>query len=149
MNRRDCIASAALALLAGACSPALAADASQPVILVVGDSISAEYGLARGTGWVALLDKQLTDEKISAKVVNASTNSSGQLATQVVTTDFVESAPVITGVFDSDVSSAATLANKRGKGQGPRYIKDGGKILYPQKEVQKYLQDREILTASD
>ena len=72
MNRRDCIASAALALLAGACSPALAADASQPVILVVGDSISAEYGLARGTGWVALLDKQLTDEKISAKVVNAS-----------------------------------------------------------------------------
>jgi hypothetical protein len=45
--------------------------------------------------------------------------------------------------------NAATLANKRGKGQGPRYIKDGGKILYPQKEVQKYLQDREILTASD
>ena len=28
-------------------------------ILVLGDSLSAEYGLARGTGWVALLDTQL------------------------------------------------------------------------------------------
>ena len=26
-----------------------------PVLLVVGDSLSAEYGLARGTGWVQLL----------------------------------------------------------------------------------------------
>ena len=41
-------------------------------ILVVGDSISAEYGLARGTGWVALLQKQIADGKINAKVVNAS-----------------------------------------------------------------------------
>ena len=43
-----------------------------PVILVVGDSLSAEYGLARGTGWVALLEKKLVAEKISAKIVNAS-----------------------------------------------------------------------------
>lgn len=42
------------------------------VILVVGDSLSAEYGLARGTGWVALLEKQLAQEKINAKVINAS-----------------------------------------------------------------------------
>ncbi|MGA8513239.1 MAG: arylesterase [Burkholderiaceae bacterium] len=42
------------------------------VILVVGDSLSAEYGLKRGTGWVALLDKKLIDEKIKAKVINAS-----------------------------------------------------------------------------
>jgi acyl-CoA thioesterase-1 len=42
------------------------------VILVLGDSLSAEYGLARGTGWVALLEKQLASEKIEAKVVNAS-----------------------------------------------------------------------------
>ena len=41
-------------------------------ILVVGDSLSAEYGLARGTGWVALLEKQLAQEKINAKVINAS-----------------------------------------------------------------------------
>ncbi len=44
--------------------------------------------------------------------------------------------------------NAATLANKRTKGAGPRYIKDGGKILYPQREIQKYLSQREILTNS-
>ena len=41
-------------------------------ILVVGDSLSAEYGLARGTGWVALMEKQLTLDKHTALVVNAS-----------------------------------------------------------------------------
>lgn len=49
--------------------PALAA---QPVILVLGDSLSAEYGLTRGTGWVALLEQKLAAEKIPARVVNAS-----------------------------------------------------------------------------
>jgi len=33
---------------------------------------SAEYGIARGSGWVALLEKKLAAEKIAAKVVNAS-----------------------------------------------------------------------------
>ena len=41
-------------------------------ILVLGDSLSAEYGLARGTGWVALLEQRLAQEKIAASVVNAS-----------------------------------------------------------------------------
>ena len=41
-------------------------------ILVVGDSLSAEYGLARGSGWVALLEQRLAREHISASVVNAS-----------------------------------------------------------------------------
>lgn len=41
-------------------------------ILVVGDSLSAEYGLPRGTGWVALLQKQLAVEKPGATVINAS-----------------------------------------------------------------------------
>ena len=56
--------------MAGAClAPALAA---QPTILVVGDSLSAEYGLKRGTGWVALLERQLAAEKLATRVVNAS-----------------------------------------------------------------------------
>jgi acyl-CoA thioesterase I len=46
--------------------------APSPLILVLGDSLSAEYGLKRGTGWVALLEKKLADEKIKATVVNAS-----------------------------------------------------------------------------
>ena len=43
-----------------------------PVILVVGDSLSAEYGLKRGEGWVPLLEKRLAEQKIAATVVNAS-----------------------------------------------------------------------------
>lgn len=45
--------------------------------------------------------------------------------------------------------NAATLANKRTKAAGPPYIKVGGKVLYPQKLLQKYLLDREILTDPD
>ncbi|KFI07697.1 GDSL family lipase [Massilia sp. BSC265] len=41
-------------------------------VLVVGDSLSAEYGITRGTGWVPLLEQKLKAEKIPAKVVNAS-----------------------------------------------------------------------------
>ncbi len=59
-----------------AAAPA-AASASKPglktpTVLIVGDSLSAEYGLRRGTGWVALLDKRLAQEKSNARVVNAS-----------------------------------------------------------------------------
>jgi acyl-CoA thioesterase-1 len=41
-------------------------------ILVVGDSISAGYGLSTGEGWVDLLTKKLDREKIPAHVINAS-----------------------------------------------------------------------------
>ncbi len=49
-----------------------AAGLSGQRILVVGDSLSAEYGLARGTGWVALLQKQLARDKPGVQVINAS-----------------------------------------------------------------------------
>lgn len=41
-------------------------------VLVLGDSLSAEYGLVRGTGWVALLEQKLKNEGIDAAIVNAS-----------------------------------------------------------------------------
>ncbi len=71
--RRHCIALGLLATLAGFL-PVHVAQAVQPppVILVVGDSLSAEYGLKRGTGWVALMEQRLAKEKPQAKVVNAS-----------------------------------------------------------------------------
>ena len=50
----------------------VAAEAPQQTLLVVGDSLSAEYGLKRGTGWVPLLEKQLAVEKKPERVVNAS-----------------------------------------------------------------------------
>ena len=43
-----------------------------PTVLVLGDSLSAEYGLPRGSGWVALLEQRLTQQRIKAGVVNAS-----------------------------------------------------------------------------
>jgi acyl-CoA thioesterase-1 len=49
-----------------------AAVAGPRTILVVGDSLSAEYGLRRGTGWVALLEKRLAAQRIPGEVVNAS-----------------------------------------------------------------------------
>jgi acyl-CoA thioesterase-1 len=41
-------------------------------ILVLGDSLSAEYGLARNSGWVALLAERVKQENIAASIVNAS-----------------------------------------------------------------------------
>jgi acyl-CoA thioesterase-1 len=62
------------AMLASSWAPrsfAASSNESAP-ILVVGDSLSAEYGLKRGSGWVALLGQRLADRKFAATVVNAS-----------------------------------------------------------------------------
>jgi acyl-CoA thioesterase I len=48
------------------------AYSASKTVLVLGDSLSAEYGLVRGTGWVPLLEKKLRNEKIDAAIVNAS-----------------------------------------------------------------------------
>jgi acyl-CoA thioesterase-1 len=45
---------------------------NKPTLLVVGDSLSAEYGIARGSGWVALLQQKLQTEKPKWQIVNAS-----------------------------------------------------------------------------
>lgn len=44
----------------------------KPVIVVLGDSLSAEYGLPRDSGWVALLRQRLASERIDYNVANAS-----------------------------------------------------------------------------
>lgn len=41
-------------------------------ILVVGDSLSAEYGLKRGSGWVELLKKSLSNTHPNIEIINAS-----------------------------------------------------------------------------
>ena len=84
MKRRHFTALALLASSLGSSGLALAQSTARvsatpsdrkptaPVILVVGDSLSAEYGLKRGTGWVALLERQLQQGKHPHQVVNAS-----------------------------------------------------------------------------
>lgn len=44
----------------------------RPALVVLGDSLSAEYGLPRDTGWVALLRQRLATERIDYSVANAS-----------------------------------------------------------------------------
>lgn len=39
---------------------------------MVGDSLSAEYGLRRGSGWVALLEQRLQQQGLALAVINAS-----------------------------------------------------------------------------
>ena len=47
------------------------AQAKAPVILVVGDSLSAEYGVKRGMGWIALLQERLKTAKRPETMINA------------------------------------------------------------------------------
>ena len=70
-NRRHFTASA-LALAASGFAPHAHAARQERKILVLGDSLSAEYGLPRGSGWVTLLQKQLDQSQPGTVVVNAS-----------------------------------------------------------------------------
>lgn len=50
----------------------LASGAAEPRLLVFGDSLAAGFGLARGEGWVDLLQEKLRREGYPQRVVNAS-----------------------------------------------------------------------------
>ena len=47
-------------------------SAAGKTILILGDSLSAEYGLRRGSGWVSLLGAKLDSSKAGYAIVNAS-----------------------------------------------------------------------------
>lgn len=70
MKRRVFCASV-LAFAASAPAPVTATPRNH-TILVLGDSLSAEFGLQRGKGWVALMERKIADERIHATVINAS-----------------------------------------------------------------------------
>ena len=58
-----------------------------PRILVVGDSISAEYGLKRGTGWVALLENRMAESvNWTEKPRKSAKNNSNKIASQAINT---------------------------------------------------------------
>lgn len=73
MKRRHFNALLSLGLVLGSFAlPAGAlAQAKAPVVLVVGDSLSAEYGVKRGSGWVALVQDKLKAAQRPEVVVNA------------------------------------------------------------------------------
>ncbi|BBP75500.1 MULTISPECIES: arylesterase [Pseudomonas] len=69
-------------LSAGLALMCMAQNAAAGTVLIVGDSISAAFGLDTRVGWVSLLEKRLRDEGFQDKVVNASisgdTSAGGQ-----------------------------------------------------------------------
>ena len=65
-------ADAGIGVAQAAVASAAPAAQTRPVIAVLGDSLSAEYGLPRDTGWVALLRERLAAERLDYSVVNAS-----------------------------------------------------------------------------
>ena len=68
----------------------MTAYSASKTIVVLGDSLSAEYGLERGRGWVNLLQQKLATDKIPANIVNASisgeTTSGGRARLQTLLT---------------------------------------------------------------
>jgi acyl-CoA thioesterase-1 len=74
LTRRALWRHCSLLALAVVCAGESAAQtgARRGPLLVVGDSLSAEYGLQRGSGWVALLQQRLARERVAIEVVNAS-----------------------------------------------------------------------------
>jgi acyl-CoA thioesterase-1 len=72
--RRPFIARLAALVLASALAAAgcARADPGAPVLLVVGDSISAAYGIPPGSGWADLLAARLKAQRYPYRVVNAS-----------------------------------------------------------------------------
>ncbi|MBV6752097.1 arylesterase [Pseudomonas chlororaphis] len=69
-------------LSAGLALMCMAQNAAAGTVLIVGDSISAGFGLDTRVGWVALLEKRLKTEGFADQVVNASisgdTSAGGQ-----------------------------------------------------------------------
>ncbi|MDD1151300.1 arylesterase [Pseudomonas sp. TNT2022 ID357] len=70
-------------LSAGLALMCMAQNAAAGTVLIVGDSISAAFGMDTREGWVALLEKRLKDQGFTDKVINASVSgdtSAGGLA---------------------------------------------------------------------
>lgn len=96
------------------------AHSASKTILVLGDSLSAEYGLIRGKGWVPLLQTRLQTEEIDAAIINASisgeTTSGGRARLQTLLEKHQPDTVVVElGANDGlrGLSLAATEANLR------------------------------------
>ncbi|WP_416172253.1 arylesterase [Actimicrobium sp. CCC2.4] len=63
---------ARVAVLVAVAMCTTSAYSASKAVLVLGDSLSAEYGLARGEGWVALLEQRLKESGIDVTLINAS-----------------------------------------------------------------------------
>ncbi|WP_233272576.1 arylesterase [Paraburkholderia acidisoli] len=89
------------------------AVAAKPAIAVLGDSLSAEYGLPRDTGWVALLRQRLASERIDYSVANTSISgdtTSGGLARLPLVMQRIKPAIVVIELGANDALRGVPLA---------------------------------------
>jgi acyl-CoA thioesterase I len=149
--------SVAAVLAAGARESAAQAKPAAP-LLVVGDSLSAEYGLERGSGWVALLQQRMAREKISMPVVNASisgdTTSGGRSRLPALLKQHAPAVLVIElggndalrGLPLTMTQANLTAMAQAGKASGARVLIVGMQV--PPNYGTKYSQDFSALFAS-
>ncbi|CAM2174046.1 acyl-CoA thioesterase I [Paraburkholderia sacchari] len=100
-----------------ATAPAAQPTPAKPVIAVLGDSLSAEYGLPRDTGWVALLRQRLATERIDYSVANASISgdtTSGGLARLPLVMQRMKPSIVIVELGANDALRGVPLATTQG-----------------------------------
>jgi acyl-CoA thioesterase-1 len=122
------------AVLAWMATLAAAPAVGAPAILVFGDSLSAEYGLQRGSGWAALLAERLKQQRLDYSVVNASISgetSAGGAARIAAELARVKPAVLVIELGGNDglrgLSLAATRANfdamiKAGRAAGAKIL---------------------------
>lgn len=65
------------------CLASLTVSAAGKNLLILGDSISAAYGISREQGWVHLLEEKLRDEQYQYTVINASISGETTLGAKV------------------------------------------------------------------
>jgi acyl-CoA thioesterase I len=116
------------------------ARAGAPAVLVLGDSLSAAYGMRVEQGWVTLLQERLTSEGYVCRVVNASASgetTGGALARLPRALDKHHPAVVIIelggndglrGLPVGDVRSNLRALVRRSKGAGARVLLIGMRI---------------------
>lgn len=109
-------------------------QAAQQNILVLGDSLSASYGLAQEHGWVSLLQRRLSSESRPYRVVNASisgeTTSGGLYRIDALLANH-RPAIVILELGANDGLRGLSLEATRGNLEGmiQRARKSGAKVL--------------------
>lgn len=86
-------------------------------ILVLGDSLSAEYGLPRGSGWVRLLEQRLEDRDQAYQIRNASISGD-------TTISGLQRLPGILKEFDAHLVILQLGANDGLRGQPIKNMKE-------------------------
>ncbi len=114
IRRRHLLIAGAIALSGAGTNGAFAAR--PPALLVVGDSVSAGYGLAPGQGWVSLLKMRLAGERYPHQVINASISgdtTAGGLARLPVLLREYKPAIVVIELGGNDALRGQPLAQTR------------------------------------